>query len=444
MTRPDGPPALDLVATRRGVYMSFAGPTRLGLAAIIGFMLIFGWWSAAAPLSSAAIAQGALRADGQRQAVQHPYGGVVKDLRVRDGDIVTKGQTLVVLSETEPKARLDIVTSERDALLAEEGRLIAERDRRSQPDYAALDSRRSEPDVAQAIANENAIMAARAREFQARSDMLRQKLTQFAEQRNGLRAQVEGLEKQTNLLEEEASGARRLLASGYTPKTRVLGLERDAARLEAERGARLAEIARLQEAAGEAALEIARVEAGRTTQVTDRLREVQTRLVGLAPRIAAAADALSRTEILAPASGAVVGLSVFTEGGVVQAGAKLMEIVPNDAPLIVDARLRIDDVSEVAVGDLADVRLTSLNRNDRPSIRGTVGVVSADRLTDERTGLGYYAMQVRMQPDDLARARITLQSGMAAEVIVTTKARTLVDYLLGPLIDEITGSFREQ
>jgi HlyD family type I secretion membrane fusion protein len=438
------PPVLDLAPARRGVYMSFAAPTRLGLATIAGFLLIFGWWSIAAPLSSAAIAQGALRSDGQRQAVQHPYGGVVSELKVRDGDRVSKGQVLMVLSETEPKARLDIVASERDALLAEESRLVAERERRARPDFASLSARRGEAGVAQAIANETAIMAARQREFDTQSDILRQKITQFSEQQKGLRAQVDGLERQKALLEEEAVGARQLLASGYTPKTRVLALERDAARLEAERGARLADAARLQEATGEAELEIARLEAGKTTRVTDRLREVQASLVGLAPRIAAAADAMRRTEIVAPASGSVVGLSVFTEGGVIQAGAKLMEIVPDDAPLIVDARLRIDDVSEVAVGDVADVRLTSLNRNDRPSISGAVSVVSADRLTDERSGLGYYAIQVRMEPQDVARARIPLQAGMAAEIVVTTKARSLLDYLAGPLIDEISGSFREK
>lgn len=435
---------LDLNPSRRGLYMSAAGPIRLGLATLAGFLAVFGLWSAAAPLASAAIAQGSLQVEGQRQAVQHPYGGVVKELRVKDGDRVAKDQVLLVLSQTEPQARLDILNAERDALLAEEARLLAERDRKPEPDFATLRQRREQPAVAQAIANEIAILAARRRQTGTQSDILRQRIAQLGQQRSGLEAQVGGLERQKALLEEEASGARQLLSSGYTPKTRVLGLERDAARLEADRGARLAEVARVQEAIGEAELEIARIERVLTSEVTDRLREVQMRLVGLEPKIASARDVLQRSEVRAPAAGAVVGLSIFTEGGVIQAGARLLEIVPSETPLIVEARLPLTDISDVATGRDADVRLTSISRNERPSIRGQIMVVSADRLTDERSGQPYYAVKIRMNGDDLRKAGMMLQAGMAAEVVIPTRNRTLVDYLVGPLLDEISGALREK
>jgi HlyD family type I secretion membrane fusion protein len=435
---------IDLQPSRRGLYMSAAAPARLGLGALAAFVAGLGLWSAFAPLSGAAIAQGNLRVEGQRQAVQHPYGGVVRELRVREGDTVARGQVLMTLSETEPRAQLDILTAERDSLWAEESRLIAERDRKDEPDFAALAERSRQPAVAQAIANETAILAARRRQSATQADILRQRIAQLGQQKGGLDAQIAGLERQKSLLEEEARGARQLLSSGYTPKTRVLGLERDAARLEADRGARLSEVARVQEAIGEAELEIARIERLLTTEVTDRLREVQARIVGLAPKIAAAEDVLARTEVRAPASGAVVGLNVFTEGGVVQQGAKLLEIVPSANPLIVDARLPLTDIAEVATGREADVRLTSINRNERPSIRGEIAVVSADRLSDERSGQPYYAVTIRMNAEDVKNSRIPLQSGMVAEVVIPTRGRTLVEYLVGPLLDEVSGAFREQ
>lgn len=435
---------LELQANRRGVYMTTAGPVRMGLATLAGFALVFGAWSTLAPLSGAAIAQGNLQVEGQRQSVQHPDGGVVRRLRVKEGDLVARGQVLMVLSETEPKARLDILQAERDALLAEEARLVAERDRKTQPDFAVLDARRDDPAVRQAIANERAILAARERQTRTQTDILRQRIAQLSEQRGGLEAQIAGVERQKSLLEEEAGGARQLLASGYTPKTRVLALERDAARLEADRGARIAEVARIQEAVGEAELEIAKIDRGIVAEVTDRLREVQAKLVSGEPRISAAVAALGRTEIKAPASGTIVGLNVFTEGGVIQPGAKLMDVVPNANPLMVEARLPLNEISDVATGREADIRLVSINRNERPTIRGEIVVVSADRITDERSGQAFYSVKVRMNEQDVQKAKVVLQSGMVAEVVIPTKGRSLFEYLVGPLLDEISGSFREK
>lgn len=435
---------LELQANRRGIYMTTAGPVRMGLATLAGFALVFGAWSTLAPLSGAAIAQGNLQVEGQRQSVQHPDGGVVRQLRVKEGDLVARGQVLMVLSETEPKARLDILQAERDALLAEEARLVAERDRKTQPDFAVLDARRDDPAVRQAIANERAILAARERQTRTQTDILRQRIAQLSKQRGGLEAQIAGVERQKSLLEEEAGGARQLLASGYTPKTRVLALERDAARLEADRGARIAEVARIQEAVGEAELEIAKIDRGIVAEVTDRLREVQAKLVSGEPRISAAVEALGRTEIKAPASGTIVGLNVFTEGGVIQPGAKLMDVVPNANPLMVEARLPLNEISDVATGREADIRLVSINRNERPTIRGEIVVVSADRITDERSGQAFYSVKVRMNEQDVQKAKVVLQSGMVAEVVIPTKGRSLFEYLVGPLLDEISGSFREK
>jgi HlyD family type I secretion membrane fusion protein len=424
--------------------MSVAAPSWLGTGTIALFLIVFAAWSVFAPMSGAVIAPGNLQVEGQRQAVQHPYGGVVSELRVREGDHVSKGQILLVLSSTEPRAQLDILLAERDALLAEESRLIAERDKLPDPSFDSLRERRHQTTVAQAMANEVAIMQARSRQVATQTEIQRQRIAQLTEQIGGLAKQAAGLERQRDLLEEEASGARQLLPMGAIPKTRVLALGRDAAQLEADLGARRAEIARVQEAIGEANLEIARIERTMMSEITDRLRVVQSKLLAIEPKIQAASDVLRRTDIVAPASGAVVGLSVFTEGGVIQAGAKLLDVVPLDNALIVEARLQLNDISEVAIGREADIRLTSLRRGERPPIRGEITVVSADRITDERSGQAYYAVRIRMSAEDVRNAGVALQSGMAVEVMVPTRGRTLVEYLIGPLLDEISGSLRER
>ncbi len=435
---------IDLTDFRHGLHMNADAPERLGLFILAAFVGVLTLWGSLAPLSGAAIASGSLQVEGQRQSVQHPYGGVVQRLRVRDGDQVSKGQVLIELSDAEPRARLDVLNGERDQALAEESRLIAERDRRTEPEFASLAARRSEPTVAQAMANETATMAARARQHATSTAILRQRLAQLGEVKSGLRAQIDGLTRQRGFVEEEANGARQLLTSGYTPRTRVLNLERNLAAFDADRSQRLAELARAEEATGEAELELAKQERSLVAEVTEQLRQVQAKLATLAPKIAAAADMVERTRVTAPATGAVVGLTVFTEGGVVQPGARLMDVVPSDNPLVVDARLKVADVNDVASGQPVDVRLVSVNRNERPQLRGEITMLSADRSVDERSGQAYYPIKVRLNPEDVRNARLELRSGMAADVVVTTRARTLIEYLAGPLLDEITGSFREK
>ncbi|HKS18525.1 MAG TPA: HlyD family type I secretion periplasmic adaptor subunit, partial [Bradyrhizobium sp.] len=252
-----------------------------------------------------------------------------------------------------------------------------------------------------------------------------------------------GTGKQHELLSEELNGAQTLFAQGYTPKIRVLALQREAAKLQADMGTQQASIAGMQQQIAQNHLEIAKAERARISEITDQLRATENKLAELAPKIEAATDVVARTRITAPATGSVVGLDVFTEGGVVQPGARLMDIVPSDNPLIVAAKLRLSDINDVSVGRRAEVRLTGVNYVERPRLYGTVKTVSADRLTDDKSGEGYFAVEVALEPDDVKKSRIDLQAGMPAEVIVPTRPRTLFEYLLGPLRDELTRAFRE-
>jgi epimerase transport system membrane fusion protein len=435
----------DLDFASADLYANPVAPARAGFAVIAAFVMFLAAWGALAPISGAAIAEGNLQVEAQRQSVQHPYGGVVARLMVREGQRVDKGATLLMLADAEPRARLDVLLADRTSQLAQEGRLIAERDGAAEPAFAAeLLARKHEALAAQAMANEQAVMTARLRQFEAGSGMLRQKIGQLNERIGGLRAQIEGLRRQAALLEEEAQGARELLKSGYTPKTRVLALERNAAQLEADRGARVGDVAAAEQEIGEAELAIARLQRERVTDITDQLRATQSKLADLAPRIEAARDVLDRTRVTAPVSGDVVGLTVFTEGGVIQQGARVLDIVPLSNPLIIEGRLQLTDVNEVKPGTAADVRLTSVPRSERPTLRGEVITVSADKLTDQQSGRGYYLVRVRPHPDDLRNVKLDLQPGMPAEVVVTTRPRTFVGYLTSPLFDEISRAFREK
>jgi HlyD family type I secretion membrane fusion protein len=377
--------------------------------------------------------------------VQHPYGGVVKQLLVKEGDRVTRGQVLVVLSDAEPRAKLDVLLAEDGALKATEARLIAERDGKPEPDFDevfAVHGRN--PATVQAAASEKAILAARRRQYDAETDALRRRIDQFKEQIAGATARVEGAQRQAASVTDELTGARELAKSGYTPRTRVMALERNLAQFESERGVAQADIAKAQQAIGEAEVEIAKLDRKRITDIATELRSTQSKIAEVAPKIDAARDVLDRTQVTAPATGSVVALSVFTEGGVIQPGAKLLDIVPADDSLIAEGRLLLSEVDEVRAGRPADIRLTSLPRNERPIIRGEVMTVSADRLTDERTGQGYYAVRARLDADDVRKAHLDLQSGMPVEIVMPTRARTLAAYLVGPLLDEMSNAFRER
>ncbi|MEZ2143142.1 HlyD family type I secretion periplasmic adaptor subunit [Bradyrhizobium sp. DN5] len=433
------------IADRERAYYARPGrPALVGAIVVGAFASAMMLWGTLAPISGAAIASGNLQVEGRRQSVQHPYGGVIRQLLVRDGAHVEKGQPLLVLDDSDPRAKLDVLVADRDASRAAQARLMAERDGQAAPEFG-VDPRDARPALRQAMANEIAMMAARKHQFEAETAVLRRKIAELNAQIDGTQAQLTGTEKQRELLSDEMTGAQHLYEQGYTPKTRILALQREDAKLQADIGAQRASIAGMQQQIAQNEAEIAKAERARMSEITDQLRSTENKLAELAPKIDAATDVVTRTQIRAPATGSVVGLDVFTEGGVIQPGAKLMDIVPSDNPLIADAQLKLSDINDVTVGRRAEIRLTGVNYVERPRLYGTVRTVSADRVTNDKAGgPGYYAVEVSLEPEDVKKSRIELQSGMPAEVIVPTRPRTLFEYLFGPLRDELTRAFRER
>lgn len=420
-------------------------------AAVAGlFFVLFLGFAAFYRLDAAAFAPGQVMVSGNRQAVQHRDGGTVSALRVAEGDRVTRGQILIELSAGELQAEERGLTSQVYALLAQRSRMIAERDRLgavpTPPEFTALTG----PDLAlatEALRLQRMQFGARRTGRSTEQGVLGQRVQQLEQQKAGLARQIEASIEQRRLIEEELTGIRSLAEKGYAPLTRVRALEREAARLDGELGSLRAQSARTDEQIGETRLQSSGVTTKLNEDVAEQLRQVEVQLNELRPRLAEARAQLARTRIAAPATGQVVGLSVFTAGGVVQAGQLLMEIVPADASQVVVARINPADIDNVRIGMQSEVRFPGLREKAPPVLHGRVTRVSADSFTDEASGQSHYRAEIVVPEAELARlgaAAGDIRPGMPVEVQVQLRRRTALSYLFEPLVQSLWRSGGEQ
>jgi HlyD family secretion protein/epimerase transport system membrane fusion protein len=419
---------------------------------VAGFLIIFvafggfGTWAAFASLDSAAIAQGVVVVETDRKSVQHLEGGLVKEIRVRDGDRVEKNDVLIRLEDTHASAMHEIVRGELDASLAEESRLIAERD--GQDDIAfprELLARSRVAKVAKALKGQRQLFSARRNAFKGQVAILEQSIAQFREQIAGLEAQHGARQKQLTILKDELRGLRKLLAQGNVPRNEVLAYERRIAELGGEKGLYMADVARAQQGIGEARLRIGQLRKSAREEVVAELREVQERIFGLEERLVAAEDVLARTEIRAPSAGVVMGMQTHTTGGVIAPAQEILQVVPVGDRLVIEAHVDPIDIDDVAVGQQATVRLTAFKLRSTPIIVGTLINLSADRLIDEHSGTPYYLARIEVSKDELASlGDLELQPGMPVEALIKTGARTALGYMLSPLTENFDLAFRER
>jgi HlyD family type I secretion membrane fusion protein len=262
-----------------------------------------------------------------------------------------------------------------------------------------------------------------------------------------LQAQVSSLDEQERLINEELAGVRELNAKGYAPLNRVRALERNAASLGGNKGGQVAEISRARESIGEARLELAKVRQQQVTEAAEKLREVETRIADLLPRLTAAEQAFAQTKVIAPVDGYVLNLTQFTEGGVAGAGETLLDIVPSNAPMVIDAKVRPQDIDQVAPGMKARIRLSAYSQRLSPEVEAEVTTVSADRLVDERTGESYFRAELRVPASEMrkfAGKKVKMNPGMPADTMIVTGERSVLDFIVGPLRDTIGDSLREE
>src|SRR5262245_15751197 len=415
---------------------------------LIVLLLAFGvgGWAATTQIAGALIAQGSIVVDSNVKKVQHPTGGVVGKLNVRDGDRVKAGDILVQLDDTITRANLAIVTKGLDELAARKARLEAERDGTESVVFPpGLLARASEPAVAVALTNERKLFELRRSARLGQKAQLNQRITQLQDEIRGLTAQQEAKAREITLIGKELEGVRELWKNNLVQITRMTALERDAARLEGERGQLMAAVAQAKGKISETELQVIQIDQDLSSEVAKDMREVDAKSGEFVERKVAAEDQLKRIDIRAPQDGVVLELKVHTVGGVIPAGDAIMLIVPEADNLMVEAKVNPHEIDQVQVGQTAVLRFSAFNLRTTPEINGTVTRVSADTTTDQRTGQSYYTTRIAMPKKEIARlGDVKLIPGMPVEAFVQTGERSVMSYLMKPLQDQFMRAFREK
>jgi HlyD family secretion protein len=425
--------------------------TALRRASLTGFSLIalfggtIGLWAATATLSGAVMAPGQFVVDTNVKKVQHATGGIVGELRVREGDQVNEGDLLIRLDETVTRANLQIVSKQLDEFVARRARLEAERDgaaKMATPDE--FRPRLNEPAVVKLMDAERSLFAARTAARDGQKSQLEKRILQLRDEITGLKAQQTAKVREAALIGQELEGVRQLFQKNLVQLPRLSALEREAASLEGHRGQLVAAVAQAEGKIAETSLQIIQVDEEARAEVMKELREIQGRLAELVERRIAAEDQLKRIDIRAPSAGYVHQLAVHTVGGVITPAEPAMLIVPINEALNLEAKVMPNDIDQLAIGQRATVRVHASNARTTPEIFGTVTRISADVTKDPQMGYTYYTIRVAIPAEELRRlGGLRLVAGMQAEVYVQTHDRTPFQYLIKPLEDQIARAFRE-
>lgn len=424
---------------------------RVGLLIAGIFFVLFLGWASFARLDAAAQAPGKLAVSGQRQTVQHREGGVVSAILVREGDQVERGQVLLRLTGADVRAQERALSAQAIGLLAQRARLHAEQSGSgtisTPPEFADLRPE-DRAAAADALRIQQAQLRTRAAVLNAQRGALGQRSAQANSQGRGFSRRMSAIDEQIRLIDEELAGMRDAAAKGFVSKNRLRALERAKADLEGQRGQDAASIAQSQQQAGESELLALEARSTYFERISAELREVESNLNDVLPRLAAAREQLARTEIRSPATGTVVGLTVFTPGGVIEPGAKLMDIVPGRAPLTIEARVEAADGDDVRVGQKAFVRFETLHERALPALEGEVTRVSADAFTDEKTGASYFTAEVAVPVSELKRieqlrGKDVLRAGLPVAVTIPLRKRTALQYAFEPITAALRRSFQE-
>ncbi|MFS4438923.1 HlyD family type I secretion periplasmic adaptor subunit [Paracoccaceae bacterium GXU_MW_L88] len=417
----------------------------------IGFTIIglffggFLGWSLLAPVESAVVSPGIVSVDTNVRTVQHLEGGIIESIEVREGSEVAAGDVIVRLQNTIPVAVMTEIQARLFELQALEARLVAERNNADEITFP--DDLRLKVGDAAALA----AMDGQREIFASRKQLLGERLTMLEQTRRGVESEIEGLEgqitaadRELEIVNEELATTQQLVDRQLMQRSRLLTLQRDQAELQGEVATHRANIGTARQKVEEATLRMSELRSSQSTEIVEELRQTRSEAHNLRQQLAEARDVLRRTEIRAPASGIVVNLAVHTVGGVVAPGQQLLEIVPSNDKLVIQATIDPLDIDQVSVGLPATVWLSAMNRRNQTGIDGTVQTISADRITDPRTGAAYYLSRIELDPKDVEESAIPLQSGMSAEVMIRTGKRTSWEYISAPISRAISRSLREE
>ncbi|MEM9796188.1 MAG: HlyD family type I secretion periplasmic adaptor subunit [Pseudomonadota bacterium] len=415
----------------------------LGLAILLGG---FGSWSVLANISGAIISSGRVAVDSNRQVVQHPDGGVVAEIAVREGDEVAAGDVLIRLDRTLLQSNADILRGQLREIAARSARLEAERDGDPAVTYSddLLTAAARDSDIAEILDGQTSLFEARQESLMQEAEQLARRKAQIASQIDGIEAQQEALSLQLEFIREELGAQRSLLDRGLAQAPRVLALQRDEAGLLGQVGEFTAGIAELEGRATELDLEILKLRTGMREQAISELRDLQFSQIELAEQLRSAEEQLSRLEITAPMAGVVYDLQVFAERAVIRAAEPVLYIVPQDRPLVIQTEVDPIHVDQVYPGQPVTLRLPTFDARTTPELFGSIIRVSPDAFTDEATGATYYQAEVLPNEGEVARLNgQPMLPGMPVEAYLRTEDRTPLAYLVKPLTDYFNRAFRE-
>jgi len=406
----------------------------------------FGTWSMFAPLESAAMAPGTVVSESSRKTVQHLEGGIIRSIRVKDGDAVVAGQTLIELDDTKPRTTLAAIENQLFDIEAREARLSAERDGAAAITFPeTLLSRHDIKAAAQAMAGQQRIFETRRTLQASKTTAIRERIAQVNEEITGYDAEEKAARRRIALIEEEIEGVKILVAKGLERKPHLLQLERDLAEIQGHRGDTIAQIARAKETIAESEVNILSLQNDAQKETADGLRETQTKRHELEEQAQAARDVLARTEVKSPENGIVTDLKVHTAGGVVNPGEPLLDLVPRADRLVVEVQVRPEDIDRVREGLPAQVRLLPYKQRRTPPVDAVVTYVSADRLLDKKTNQPYFSARLRVDETELASLKdVTMIPGMPTEAMIKTGESTVALYALSPILESFHRAFRER
>lgn len=417
---------------------------RVGFFIVIVVFGLFGSWAALAPLDSAASAQGVVTVQTYRKTVQHLEGGIVKDVLVHDGDIVKKGDPVIILDDSQLRAEYEMNRSQLIASKAIEARLIAERDGLSSVNFDNIPELMTTRGM-EARNGEMQVFNARRGARLGQISVLQERIGQLNQQIKGTDAMIGTKDNLGKSYSGEIGELNELLGQGFVDKQRVLDQERKLDMLKSEVADHRSSIIKTRLQINETQLQLLQVTKDFNSDVVKQLAEVQTKSFDLQERTAAIEDRLSRVVIRAPDNGMVIGMTVHTIGGVVRAATPLLDVVPSISDLVVEAHVLPTDIDRIGVGKLAKIRFSAFNSATTPEIEGRVSQISADRFTDERTGVAYYLARIRVtEAGEKTLGERKLQPGMPADVLINTGSRTMLQYLLQPARNAITESMIEE
>jgi len=416
-----------------------------GLAMIALFAGTIGLWAATSTLSGAVVAGGQFVVDSSVKKIQHATGGIVGELKVKEGDRVAAGDLLIRLDETLTRANLLVVSKQLDEYIGRQARLEAERDGigevKMPPEFA---DRLDEPAIRKIMSSERTLFEARRAARDAQKDQLRKRIAQSQDEITGLKAQQEAKVREAALIQDELRGVRDLYQKNLVQLPRLNALERDAASIEGQRGQLIAAVAQAESRIAETSFQIIQIDEQMRAEAMQELRDIQSKIAEYTERRVAAEDQLKRIDIRAPSDGYVHQLNVHTIGGVISPAEPVMLIVPTNDKLELEAKVLPNDIDQVKLGQKAVVKVHASNARMMPDLHGTVSRISADVSRDQQTGATFYTIRVELPQEEIKRLEgLHLIAGMQAEVFVEVNERTPFEYFFKPMKDQIARAFRE-